>query len=114
MGYIRVGIGKNGQGIGVPISLEIQTSREGLRYNASTSFPTPGIVDSKKVLFITGGVHTDLQKEKPTANCLEQIDEVAVPNRLELEIVVVNDSVDDEGFNPINTPGFETSSSIPL
>ena len=78
MGYIGGGIGKNEQGIVVPISLEIQTSRVSLGYNVVVaSLTTP--------LFVVGGVNTE---EKPTIDCVEQIDDMVAPNRPKPDNVV--------------------------
>jgi len=57
MGYLGGGLGKNGQGIVVPISPMMQTYKAGFGYDAaSTSLPTPGLVEHKKVLFVGGGI----------------------------------------------------------
>ena len=60
MGYTG-GLRKNGQCIGVPIILEFKPLRIGLGYDVST----PIFADTKRVLFVVGGVQTDLLEEKP-------------------------------------------------
>jgi len=57
MGYTGGGLGKNGQGIVVPISPMMQTYKAGFGYDAaSTSLPTPGLAEHKKVLFVGGSI----------------------------------------------------------
>lgn len=57
MGYTGRGLGKNGQGIVVPISHMIQTYKACFGYDvASTSLPTPGLAEHRKVLFVAGGI----------------------------------------------------------
>jgi hypothetical protein len=104
MGYTRGGLGKNGQGIVVPISPEIQTSRAGLGYDVVVvaSPSTPGLVESRKVLFVAGEVQTELLEEKPTVDCPEQVNEVDMPELENLLQMIVVSNV--HGCTHVSTP----------
>jgi hypothetical protein len=81
MGYIGGGLGKNGQGIVVPITPEMKSPRIGLGYdNVVSSLPTPGLSATKEVLFVAGGVQTNFPEEKSIVDCAKLIDEMVVPN----------------------------------
>ena len=54
-GYIRGGIGKNGQGIGVPIIPKMKPPRTCLGYDVET----PGFDNIKRVLFVVGSVYIE-------------------------------------------------------
>jgi hypothetical protein len=106
MGYTRGGIGKNGQGIVVPITPKMKSPRTSLGYNAIVaSLPTPGLATMRKVLFFVGGVQTSFPKEKPTIDCAKQIDEIPVPHLEEFEHT--NDIVVD--MSNFSTPISETN-----
>jgi len=58
MGYAERGLGNNGHGIVVPITLEMKSPRTSLGYNFFvSSLPTPGLTATREVLFFVGGVH---------------------------------------------------------
>jgi hypothetical protein len=87
MGYTR-GLGKNGPGIVAPIMPEMMTPRTGLGYNfIGPSLPTLALAPNMEVLFIAGGFQTDF----PTKQSTESIDEMVVPNMLEVENIIVVD-----------------------
>jgi hypothetical protein len=72
MGYTRGGLGKNGQGIVVPITPEMKSPRIGLGYDVFVaSLPTPGLATTREVLFVAGGVQTGFLEEKPIVDCVE-------------------------------------------
>jgi hypothetical protein len=73
MAYIGGWLGKSGWGIIVPISPKIQTNRESIGYDAiATNSPsTPGLVESRKVLFVVGEVQIELLDKKSTTDCHE-------------------------------------------
>ena len=58
MGYNRGRLGKNEQGIVVPIAPGMQTSRVGLGYVVSTVDPLPtlGLAKPRTILFVAGGI----------------------------------------------------------
>jgi hypothetical protein len=54
------------------------------------------------VLFVAGEVQTEFLEEKPTVDCLEQVNEVDMP---ELENVVADDNVVNvQGCTLVSTP----------
>lgn len=60
MGYIGGGLGKNGQGIVVPIAPEVKASRAGLGYDvAAPSSSLASLVESRNVVFVTGGIQNE-------------------------------------------------------
>jgi hypothetical protein len=67
MGHTRGGLKKNGQGIVVPITPEMNSPRISLGFDVVTSLPTPHRVATREVLFVAGGVQIGLVEEKPTA-----------------------------------------------
>jgi len=73
-GYTRGGLGKNGQSITAPIMLEMKSLRTCLGYDdVAASIPTPTLSTTREVLFVAGGLQTDLSEEKSTVNCVELI-----------------------------------------
>jgi hypothetical protein len=63
--------------------LEMKSLRTCLGYDdVVASFPTPTLSTTREVLFVAGGLQTDLSEEQSTVNCVESI----LP---EFEIVVV-------------------------
>jgi hypothetical protein len=55
----------------------------GLGYDVVvSSLPSPSLVATREVLFVVGGVQTDLLEEKPIIDCDEQIDEIHVPHMI--------------------------------
>jgi hypothetical protein len=81
MGYIRAGLGNNGQGIVVPITPEMKSPRMGLGYDIFVaSLPTHGLATTMEVLFCAGGIQTGFLKEQPIVYGVEHIDELPIPH----------------------------------
>ena len=66
MVYTKGGLRRNGQSIVVPISPETQKTGTGLGYSGATS----SFADTRKVLFVAGGIHTE---EKPVDECVVRL-----------------------------------------
>jgi hypothetical protein len=72
MGYTGGGLGKNGQGIVVPITPYMKSPRTSLGYDVVVaSLPTSSLVATREVLFVAGGVQTSFLEEKPIVDCAE-------------------------------------------
>jgi len=61
MGYTRGGLRKNGHGIVVPITSEMNSPRTSLGYDiVVASLPTPEPATTREILFVLRGVQTGL------------------------------------------------------
>jgi len=75
---------------------KMKSPRTGLGYDVVVVFlHTPSLVATREVLFVAGGVHIDLSKEKSIVNCVELI-------ALESDNVVV-----------VDIPSYSTPKSTP-
>lgn len=76
IGYTSGDIGKNEQGIHVPINNVVQTLRAGLRYDHDfTSLPTSKSFETREVSFIIEGIQTKTLDEHVLDDCDEQTDD---------------------------------------
>jgi hypothetical protein len=72
MEYTGGGLGKNGQGIAITITLEMKSPRACLGYNVVvSSLPLPGLATPRQILFVASGFQNGLQEENPTTDCVE-------------------------------------------
>ena len=97
MGYTRGRLWKNGQGTDVRIIFEMKSPRIGIGQDVVT----PSFVDTRRVLFVAGGVQIEVLKEQPVIVCDEQIDELIVSDKPKIENVAVNDIVNMQGCFPL-------------
>lgn len=89
MGHTGGWLGKNGQGIIVPITPKMKSPRIGLGYNVASSLHTPS--SAKNVLFVFRGIQTKFLEEWPTTNFVRKTNEMVVPNIPEFEKKIAYD-----------------------
>jgi len=79
----------------------MMTPRTCFEYDVvSTLFPTPGLITTREVLFITGGVQTDFIAEQST----ELTSEMVFPNMLKVKNIIFYDIV-------VDVPDYSTTTS---